>query len=519
MRLVDARTMKEMDRRAMETYGVSGLQLMENAGRGVADVAVSMLDGGRGPVAVVAGKGNNGGDGFVAARHLCNRGVSAVVFSLASIDEIKGDAGRNARSWVRMGGEVHLVRTTEELKRHFSPLMMSTLIIDAVLGTGLSSPVEGFYGEVIDLINGLDKPVLSVDVPSGLCASTGRVLGRAVSADVTATMALPKTGLYVYPGRAHAGRIEVVDIGAPRAVLEEGEAEFELVDEDFVWKVLRPRGADSHKGTYGHLLVAAGSPGKGGAAYMSAAAAMRAGAGLVTLAVPESIAQAMEAKTTEVMTCALAAGADGAFCKASADGARALLEGKSALAVGPGIGASDATASFVSALLREARCPVVVDADGLNVLAGRLDGLKEVEARLVLTPHPGEAARLLGTTAAGVQDHRLASARRLADLTGAVVVLKGAGTVVAAASGKVYVNPTGSAALASAGTGDILTGIIGALLAQGAAPAAAAAAGAYIHGLAAQRLASRGYEAGLVATDLLEALPPLLSELSRSRDP
>jgi NAD(P)H-hydrate epimerase len=381
-----------------------------------------------------------------------------------------------------------------------------------MLGTGLQDRVKGIYAEVIRQINGLDKKIVSVDVPSGLDATTGGELGVAVHADVTATMALPKTGFFVPPGRTLAGRVEVVDIGVPSKLLTDEAIPWNVTEEADLRRILRPREEDSHKGTHGHVLVLAGSPGKSGAAFMASMGAMRAGAGLTTLGIPESISAAMEAKTTEVMTSGLPETADKTLGVASLDRIGLLLEGKSAVVAGPGLGATTDVSRFMEKLLRMVKVPAVIDADGLNSIS---DGfLRDINTPLVLTPHPGEAARLLKTTPAKVQADRIGCAQRLSKRCGSIVVLKGACTIIAVPSGRVFFNTTGNAGLASAGTGDVLSGMIGGLLAQGYGTTEAAIAAVYIHGLAADGIKMEYGEAGMMATDLLARIPGILNSFT-----
>lgn len=518
MKLVSAKEMRSLDRRAVRECGIKGLVLMENAGKGVADVVKRQCARAKGRrVSIVAGKGNNGGDGFVCARHLKKSRFNVTVFSLAMLDDIKGDAGVNARAWQKMGGPVETVLRPADLKKHASTFIHSTVIVDGLLGTGLTSNVRGVYGAAIKFINNLGRPVVAIDVPSGIDASTGKVLGSAVRATVTATMALPKIGLYVYPGRDFSGSVEVVDIGMPGELIEKAPLKWNLMDDDCVKRLLVPRKRDTHKGTYGHLLVLAGSPGKTGAAYMTAMGAMRAGAGLVTLGVPESVHQLMEAKTVEVMTYPLAETDDKGLGECSWKETKALMKGKAAVIVGPGLGRSVHLIGFVEKLVKESKVPVVIDADGLNALEGKTSVLKKAGCECILTPHPGEMARLLGIGAKHVQADRVGSAKTLSKKTGCTVVLKGAGTIIATPptpKGSGFVNPTGNPGMATAGTGDVLTGMIGGLIAQGLAPVDASAAAVYIHGLAGDAVAAERGEIGMIATDLLEKVPGLINSFA-----
>ncbi|MEK7679096.1 MAG: NAD(P)H-hydrate dehydratase, partial [Deltaproteobacteria bacterium] len=468
MRLFDREAGRRFDAIAVKKYGMSTLQLMENAGAGVARIVLGELTPHRGGrVSIIAGKGANGGDGFVAARHLRNAGVDVKVFCTDSIDDIRGDASVNGRVWLKIGGTVTLIRTQIDIKKHSAEISRSDVIVDALFGTGLSSGVKGVYAGIIEVITGTSARVVSVDIPSGIDASTGMIDGAAVDADVTATMAVPKIGLYLYPGRAHSGRVDVVDIGLSPDLMDDGapsKGSFRcaLITDRLVSATLRSRGADLHKGSFGHLLVIAGSPGMTGAAYMSGVAAMRTGAGLVTIALPESLNAVMEVKTTEVMTRPLPETKGHRLGLISYDGIRDALTGKSSVVIGPGLGTSDEIGELVGRIVKVLDCPALIDASGLDAVSSRFQTLKKLKVPVVLTPHPGEAGRLLGVSTLEVQKDRVWAARTIAERSGAVVVLKGAGTVIADSSGDVFISSTGNPVLATAGTGDVLSGMIGA---------------------------------------------------------
>jgi NAD(P)H-hydrate epimerase len=526
MKLVNAKEMRAIDKSAVRDFGIKGLTLMENAGAGAASIALKELEGASlKRVSIFTGKGNNGGDGFVIARHLQNAGYEVRVFSIIGVKELRGDAKKNAKAWEDIGGLTSVIKSRADIKSHTVFITHSALIVDALLGTGLRSDVRGVVKMIIDYINSSSVRVLSIDMPSGISADTGAVMGTAVKADITATMALPKLGLYQYPGREYAGIIEVVDIGAPRMLLEEPTLPSNLIDDALVRSILRPRGADTNKGSFGHLLVIAGSPGKSGAAYLTATAAMRVGAGLVTIALPKGLNTLMEVKTTEVMTAPLPETEEGTLSLKSLPAIKKLIRGKSAIVIGPGLGDSKEVGALVRALLTSKDIkfpPILIDADGLNVLKNDVSILKKVKAKLVVTPHPGEMARLLKVTSAKVQEERVESARKLTMKTGAVTLLKGASTVISAPSGKgseLYINPTGSPALASAGTGDVLSGMIGAFMANGYSPAKSVVVGVYLHGLAAEKLTDEaggfwdghGGPVGMFASDLFRVIPRLMN--------
>ncbi len=527
MKLVNSKVMRSIDARSIKDFGTKGLVLMENAGAGVARVARDFIkenpslfpDASPGKISIVTGKGNNGGDGFVAARHLKNAGFEVQVFTLAEAQDIKGDAKTNLLIWQKMGGGTYPVNSLKGAEKHALAFRHSGLIIDAIFGTGTTKDVTGLYASVIDIINKVGKPVLSVDVPSGISATTGRVLGRGVRATITATLALPKLGLYLYPGRDFAGTIKVIDIGMPKELLLDSAIKWHLTTEEMVRSLLKPRKRNTHKGSYGHVLSIGGSTGKSGAIYLSAMGAMRIGAGLATIALPASLNQAMEAKTTEIMTAPLPDNKEGFISPMALSVALGLIKGKDAVVIGPGLG--DVGCDFVLGVINacvDEDIPVVVDADALNCFKGDCKALKkssENGAQVVLTPHPGEAARLLGRLVTEVQADRIGSAEELAKKTNATILLKGPSSITVTgehqASREVFINPTGGPALASAGTGDVLAGMIAGLLAEGLTIAEASISAPFLHGMAADMLSAEMGEAGMIASDLFTILPPLLS--------
>ena len=504
--LPDAETMRSIDRWAIEERGVPGLDLMERAGTGVAR-AVERLAGAS-PATVVCGKGNNGGDGLVAARLLREAGRHVVVVCVAPPEGFTGDARVNLD---RLPGDrpVRLDGTPWDGERHdadsvAAPLTGTVVVVDALLGTGFEGEPRGEVADAIQAINDLGAPVVSVDVPSGVDASTGVVAGRAVRATVTVTFHAAKPGLWIHPGKAHAGELETIDIGIPRGA--PAEAAMGLI-EPAVLRLLPARRPGSTKFSSGHVLVVGGSRGLTGAPRMAAHASMRAGAGYVTAFIPASLqATIAGASTPELMTRGLP-DSDGSL---DTDGVTDVLEAgtRGALALGPGLGRRERAVSFARSLAREAQIPMVLDADGLNAHAGHLSDLSRRTAATVLTPHAGELGRLLQLDSAAIERERLRHVRDAAAQSQAVVVLKGDDTLVADPSGRVAVSPGGAHGLATAGTGDVLTGVIGAVLAQGLDAFSAAAAAVWLHVQAGREAARRvGGAEGVIATDVIAALP------------
>ena len=518
MKLVTASEMRELDRRAIQDLGIPSLVLMENAGRTTYQILRREFPDLQGEVAVAAGRGNNGGDGFVVARYLANAGIPVAVFLLGAREQVRGDARVNLEILAHLGITVAEVLTEADLNPLIHRLAKAGLIVDALLGTGLNTPVTGLMADLIERLNHLRAPVLAVDIPTGLSADTGEVLGAALKARVTVTYGWPKLGQVLGPGRDYAGRLWQVDIGIPPILAQ--EVPVELAEAREMQALLPSRPGGSHKGNFGHLLVLAGSVGKTGAAAMTCEAALRAGAGLVTLGVPASLNDILEVKLTEAMTLPLPeAAAARALSAAAWAPIVEFLEGKFTVALGPGIGTHPETRELVARLMHDLAGPMVIDADGINNLAGATAGLKDAAGPRILTPHPGEMARLVGLTTPEVQARRLDLARETAAQLGVTLVLKGAQTVVATPDGRASVNSTGNPALASGGTGDVLTGLIGGFLAQGLAPWDAARLGVYLHGLAADFFVSRHGQRGMIAGDLLAVWPQMLAEFSRGTIP
>ena len=516
MYIVTPEIMRKLDKETITGTGIPGAVLMENAGRGlVQHIIASFPDLGKGRVAIVAGKGNNGGDGFVAARYLTNAGIPCKVFLLALKDAIRGDALLNLKIIEKMDVPIAEVTSSEGWKEIMEEVECADLVIDAIFGTGLNSEVEGLPREVIEDLNGLVCPKVAVDVPSGLHAGTGRIMGACVKADLTVTMGLPKIGHLIHPGMDYTGRLKVVDISLPRDVIEREKIPYHLVLFDELPGMVRTRRANSHKGTYGHLLVLAGSPGKTGAAALTSEAGSRIGAGLVTLGIAGSLNPIMETRLTEVMTEPFPDNDRGFLGIEAWEAIREIVPGKTALALGPGISTRGGTAALVFKVLEETEIPMVIDADGINCLAIDPAALKAAKAPVVLTPHPGEMARLLKTSVRDVQEERVGTARSFAVKYGAYLVLKGARTIIAEPDGNVYINPTGNAGMASGGVGDALTGMIAGLIAQGYPVGDACRLAVFAHGLIADVIAAERGGIGILAGDIIEEIPWIMGIISR----
>ncbi|HXU60866.1 MAG TPA: NAD(P)H-hydrate dehydratase [Polyangia bacterium] len=510
--ILTAAEMRAADAAAARDLGVPTLLLMENAGRGVAAVAQRERGTAAGPIAIVCGPGANGGDGLVAARHLLVAGVPIRVLLAAPATHARGDAAVALAAAQRLGIALEDGSGWTEPAAWQARLEGAAVVVDALFGTGFHGPVRGPAAAALAAMNQTAARKLAVDVPSGLDTDTGRASGVVFQADVTATMGAWKLGLAV-EGAGPAGRVEVVELGVPVARAE-GAARAFLLDRAGIAARVPRRTADAHKGSSGHLLVIAGSAGKTGAALLVGRSALRAGAGLVTVASTAAGQTALDAKTLEVMTARYSDGDDPAAAQAT-PALEALAASMQAVAVGPGIPTGDGMRAVVRDLAARLPVPMVIDADGLNALGTDVASiLAGAPAPRVLTPHPGEMGRLVGQPIREVQADRVGQARALAEKARAVVVLKGARTVIAAPDGQVFINPIACAALATAGSGDVLCGLVGALLARRVPPLAAAQVAVYAHGLAGQELFER-FGDGTLSGDLPDVIAGVLARLAR----
>ncbi len=514
LKLLTAEQMRELDRRAIEECGIPGIVLMENAGIGsVAVILDSLAEEAMTGICVVSGPGNNGGDGFVIARHLWNKGLDVEVYILGDSRKYKGDAKINLKILEKTGVPINNVTDSEEMEILREDLSSAGLIVDAIFGTGLDREVAGLYGEVIEAINESGSPVFAVDIPSGLNADTGQPMAVAVFAEHTGTFGIPKIGHFTFPGYIYCGEIYPIDISIPAFLVEEMDADTSITEPHDFLQIFEAREDESHKGAFGHVCVLGGCPGMTGAPALCSLAALRIGAGLCTLGVPEGLNLAMEAKLTEVMTKPLPQGKDQGFGIPSLPEARALLKDKTVLALGPGMGQSPEAGRFVRGLLEDLDLPVVIDADGLNNLVDHLDILSLRRADTILTPHPGEMSRLMGISTKDVQADRIQAAKSFATKHGVFLVLKGARSIVAAPDGRTWINITGNPGMATAGSGDVLTGVIAGLIAQGYKTLDSLLAGTYVHGFAGDIALDKKTEKGMIASDIVEEMPEAIRSL------
>jgi len=515
MDLATAAEMQKMDHETIELFGFPGIVQMENAGRGATRFFMESFKGACDQkVAVIAGKGNNGGDGFVMARYLSQKGIRVSVYLLSQCAAIDGDAAANLRLLEPLGVPVIEIPDQNAFKAHATSLRHQDIWIDAILGTGLKSKVIGYFKEVIDFMNRLNKPIFAVDIPSGLNSDTGQPWGVCIKAQATATFAFAKIGHVVLPGVVYTGQLKIVNIGIPQHIAKQTAMQHVLITQNTVAELIQPRSQDAHKGDTGHVLIIAGSPGKTGAAAMSATSAMRSGAGLVTLATPKSLNPFLETRILEAMTHPLAETKAGILDETALETIMGLMAEKNCLAIGPGIGTAPETKRLIQKILLASQIAIVIDADGLNCIADNPQILRKLEIPVVLTPHPGEMARLINSTTQTVQQDRIGCARTFARQFGVHLVLKGARTVIAEPDGKIFINPTGNPGMASGGMGDVLTGIIAGFIAQGYAPGDAARAGVYLHGSAGDTLADEYGPYGFLAGDVMNQIPRQIKKLT-----
>jgi hydroxyethylthiazole kinase-like uncharacterized protein yjeF len=517
MRVLNAAQMREADRRTVDDIGIPSLVLMENAGRqAVAAMEAMHSDLLERQVAVLCGRGNNGGDGFVVARTLAQRGVDVSVFLLGRVSDVRGDARTNLEILGRLGLTVVEVADSQAWELHFTEVSDCTLIVDAIFGTGLNAPLSGLIESVVADVNASGIPVVAIDLPSGLSADSAEPIGPSIEAGLTVTLAAPKLPLVLPPAETRAGDIVIADIGIPGEVLESLDGpRVDLLTRASMRELVTPRAADSHKGDYGHVLVVAGSRGKTGAAHLAAIGALRSGAGLVTIATPASCQQVIAAMAPEYMTEALAETQDGL----DPDGVERVLEwARDVIAIGPGLGRAPGTREFIRQLVDRATTPIVVDADGLNAFTDDPDRLAGREGRdVIITPHPGEMGRLLGMTTDEVQSSRLEIARNFAAAHRVYVVLKGHRTLIATPNEKIFINPTGNPGMATGGTGDVLTGMIAAWLAQLLDAEAACKLAVYLHGMAGDLAEADEGDVAMTASDVAGHLGDAMMELTARR--
>jgi NAD(P)H-hydrate epimerase len=508
MKVLSSEEMQRCDRAAIDDHGIAELVLMENAGVQVVECMEEFF-GDTPPelVAIMCGKGNNGGDGFVVARHLHAAGSAVRAYLFGAVDALSGSVAENRRIAASAGIDIVELPDESAWQAVADQIVGFDCIVDALFGTGVSGPLRGHFGDVVEVINDSGAVVVAVDLPSGLSADSGEISGPAVVADLTVTFAAPKRCHALAPACELIGELNVVDIGIPVDEIAAVEGALELITPEECGAALDPRDPDTHKGSYGRVLIVGGAPGMAGAAALAARGALRGGAGLVTVAAPDPVADVVAGLVAEALVRPHAADAEGGLSVAAQPGLQTLAQVADVLAVGPGAGTSSDTQEVIRDLVGGAQVPVVLDADGLNAFSGDAVALRAVGPSCVLTPHPGETGRLLGRSTADVQNDRLGAVRELAERSDAIVVLKGYRSLVCDARGRVAINPTGNPGMATGGSGDVLTGLIAALIAQGLDPYVAARVGVFLHGEAGDIAVRNVGEISLIASDIIAALP------------
>ena len=521
MKVVTAAEMRQIDQDTIEGIGIPGIVLMETAGSAIVQAIEQHYPTCK-RIGIFVGKGNNGGDGIVIARQLAHTGRDVHLFLVSPSESFTGEADINLQIAKNLGLQIEEVLTDTTLETEkgiLNHIVSCELLVDAIFGTGLRGEVRGPIATIINAINNLPTPTLSIDLPSGLDADTGNPLGTCVRADRTVTIGLPKRGLLVHPGAELAGKLEVADIGFPEQVIDAQNIKVHWTTAAQASQWVPPRPSASHKGTYGRVFIVAGSTGMTGAAALASEAALRAGAGLVTLGIPKHLNPILEGLLPEVMTLPLPETDTGSL---AASATTTILEfaerTKSVLAMGPGLSQNPETVTLVHQLVRENQeqalgLRIVIDADGLNALAHARETISLLDTAAVLTPHPGEMARLTTTQIPILEKDRIRTAQQFANAHGVTLVFKGAPTVTGTPDGNVWINSTGNPGMATGGMGDLLTGIIAGLMAQGVPSEKAAALGVYVHGLAGDIISEKLGMPGLIASDVLKAVPEAISSL------
>jgi NAD(P)H-hydrate epimerase len=516
LKIVTSEEMQSLDKRTIEELGIPGMVLMENAGRAVYERIIRRIDRNN-CVIILAGRGNNGGDGFVVARHLFNNGYKVKIFLMAKKEDLKCDALLNCLVAEKIGLSIKEILSDHDVRLLSSELDRGDLLVDGLLGTGIKGGARGLIAEVIKIVNNTGKTVIAIDTPSGLDCTTGHVEGPCIKAAETVTFCLPKRGMFIFPGGLYVGNLVVADISIPGDFWEKDENLYtHLITSEMIRENLPVRELDSHKGNCGRVLVMAGSPGLTGAAALAGESSLRTGAGLVTVAVPESLNHIMEIKLTEVMTKPLPETPGKTISMKAFD----IISGINAdsMAIGPGLSAEKETGELVRKLISTSNIPLVIDADGLNLLSEDISVLSKHACPIILTPHPGEMARLTGLTLKEIKADPVIVAREFSMKWNVYIILKFARSIIATPDGHIYFNPTGNPGMATGGSGDVLTGIVSSFLAR-LTPLYACLCGTFLHGLCGSLASKDIGEESLIAGDLIDYIPDAFSKLKLENNP
>jgi len=519
MYLVTANEMQKMDKETIESFGIPGRTLMESAGRGAYSMFTQTFSNlSKKKIGIIAGRGNNGGDTFVVARYLLEKNIDLNIFLLCAKDKIPIDAKANLDLVEKLlhknrNGSISEITDSDALEDFKSEILLHDIFIDGIFGIGLNSDVRGLFKDIIQILNKSNKPIFSIDIPSGLSADTGKPCGIAINATATATFAHPKPGHILHPGDRYTGELEVVDIGIPEFITEKFSPKLNLLEGKDIKCLFPERDSESHKGNFGHVFILAGSPGKTGAAALAANAAMRCGTGLVTLGIPQSLNSSVEPQVIEAMTCPLSDNDTGLLTKSAYEKIIEIAKDKDAIAIGPGIGTDKKTKELIEKLIKTINIPIILDADSLNLIAQNPSILKNKKSDIILTPHPGEMARLAATTVKEIQDNRLESAIDFSEKYDITLVLKGANTIISLADNNTFICPTGNPGMASGGMGDVLTGMIAGFMAQGFSSKDSSIAGVFLHGLCGDMLAESEGAFGFLASDMVKTIPRAIHQV------
>ena len=514
MKIVTVEEMREIDKIAIKELGIPGAVLMENAGQSVVSSMENYFDlNSTNKITVVCGKGNNGGDGFVAARYLTNLQKNVDVFIIGDDKTIKGDAGNNLKILKNLGVKPRIIKTQNDIRFLSQSLTTSDIVVDAIFGTGFKGKIEGIGANVVSRINESENGIVAVDTPSGTDSNTGKVSGIAIKADITVTMGLPKSGQFLYPAKNYVGELYIADIGFPEQAIDRVSPGGTLIDEKIVQRFIPWRVQNMHKGGFGRILIIAGSTGMTGAAALSATSALRAGAGLVYLAIPEGLNPILEEKCTETITIPVHQTDEGSISIKAYDRIMKKISEVDAVAIGPGMSQNAETQKLIRKVIENAAVPLLIDADGINALQGNTEIIKKRRKATILTPHPGEMARLINSSARTVDENRLEVANRFTSEWGVILVLKGVPTIISKDDGTYWLNNCANSGLATGGSGDVLSGLIIGFLGQKTTPLAAAVSGVYIHSLAGEILRENIGEHSMIAGDILNTIPQAIQQV------
>ncbi len=519
MKAVTGAQMGQIDKYCIEKLGIPGVLLMENAALKIVQQVIEYVGccpATAGKVIFIAGKGNNAGDAFAAARHLLVRGFDIIIYCLFEKSLLTGDAGLNFDIVQRMGANIRYINEETDLSEFTEEAEKAAVIIDGIFGTGFKGEIKGYIADIIRIINQCSKYTLSIDIPSGVESASGQVSGICIEADETVTFELPKIGQLVYPGADFTGKLIIEGIGMPSEAIENLDINTFLIDSQVVKSIIPKRKADFNKGSCGKIAVVTGSHGMAGSGCLTSKSALRTGSGLVYIAAPKSLINVYQSVVPEAVGKGLPEN-DGILGPDSIDIISDLIKKCDAAAIGPGLSSNECIYYIISSIAEKIEVPVVLDADALNALTKDTGLFKKFKGDVVITPHPGEMSRLTGLSIDHIQENRLEVARKYSRLWGVTVVLKGAKTIVADSGGRLYINPTGNSGMATAGSGDSLTGIIVALMGLGAGAVEAAVAGVYLHGLAGDIAAQKHGEYGMTAMDIVDNIPQAIIKVTENQ--